>query len=111
MLKRETIILQVFIAIFFCWPVINFAQNPPDSVAPEIKGIIKCYPLQFPVGELRLEYEMPVKKRVSLEFGGGYFYRYAGIIDADLGGDFSKLFEYNGLGLRAGGRYYISAIH
>jgi hypothetical protein len=70
---------------FFCLLLLSialnsFAQNKSDSTNSKVKGIIKFYPLQVLVGEVRLGYEKPISKKMSIEFDAGYLFAYTGVL-------------------------------
>lgn len=102
---------RVFFFVFlFLYPVISYCQVAYDSTEAEF-GNIKFYPLQLLVGEVRVSYEQPLSRHVSLEFSPGYLY---GIIlgetDGDLGPEGKEDLDtkYKGFVLREGIRSYLT---
>src|ERR1035437_527446 len=57
-----------FIA-FFLWFTFAHSQIKSDSTNSKVRGIIKFYPLQLIVKDLRLGYEIPLGKKVNLDLG------------------------------------------
>ncbi|MEY4875410.1 MAG: hypothetical protein RL708_559 [Bacteroidota bacterium] len=71
----------ILCCLFFLFSFsVAFAQSKPDSTNSKVKGIIKFYPLHVLVGEVKLGYEKPIGKKMSVEFGAGYLFAYTGVI-------------------------------
>ena len=102
-MKRKILFLFILLGSFS----ILYAQNTTDSANSNMRGIIKVNPLQLLGGELRIEYEKPIKHNLSLEYGAGLVYFIFNVpfdhfATVGLTGEFGV-----GLGLRYGIKIYI----
>lgn len=101
----------IFYLLFLFLAATSFAQTKTGSAHSKIRGIIKLYPLQALVGELRFGFEKPIAKRFSLEVSPGLvFFLHNGEIDGDLYGLDARGGMTGGIGFaaRASVMYYLS---
>jgi hypothetical protein len=107
-------IKNICFLIIFLNVSIASAQNATDT--SQIKSVFKIYPIQVLGGELRVGFEKPLSKNLSLEFAPGYVFAIwpAEVAAINLNGESSNpfggpAFLSYGLALRGGAKIYTSA--
>ncbi len=103
---------NTFLLGFILSSVLGFSQIKTDSTQKKIWGFVKFYPLQLTVGEVRISYEQPIIRHLSLEISPGYLFGIVlGETDGDIGGPEAKnsvSTDYKGFAVRGNLKFYTS---
>jgi hypothetical protein len=84
-----------------------FTQNTNDTINSSVKGFINVNYLEIFLGELRVEYEKPIKHNISWDLGGGpIYYDYLSRITSELNLNLFHPLWGVGFGLRCGLKIY-----
>ncbi len=91
----------------------GFCQFNTDSTKTKFKERLKFYPLQLYCGEIRVSYELPIRKLTSVEISPGFqFAILGGELDGNLISSDANLsfhYEFKGFAIRSGFKFYLSS--